>query len=104
MSATTDWPRLLDDIAYLNGGADFAFPGVRTPVGQPRLAAYLHVHRSTVRNWIDGAEPKHSDGEQLIAVWVKLTGNSLEFVPVALMPISASVAHRDSAVLIRTRR
>lgn len=90
MTAQVDWPRLLGDIAYLIGEADFAFPQVRTPAGTPTLAKYLDVSRGAVRNMLDGTEPRHSDGERFIGVWVKLTGKPRQFVPVCKVTFSAA--------------
>jgi hypothetical protein len=82
MTTRVDWPRLLSDIAWLIGEYDFAFPDVRTPAGTPKLAVYLQLSRGAVRNMLDGTEPRHSDGQRLIAVWMRLSGKPAAYVPV----------------------
>jgi len=94
MTIGVDWPRLLEDISWLIGEADFAFPDVRTPAGTPKTAAYLGISRGALRNLLDGTEPRHSDGERLIAIWVKLSGKPPQFVPVARTSMTASQARR----------
>ena len=85
-----DWPRLLGDIQYLLGEVP---PGetIVTPVGQVRLAAYLDVSRGTVRRWIEeDAEPRHVDGEHVIAVWMRLTAKGREYLPIRVVSLSAA--------------
>jgi hypothetical protein len=84
-----DWMALIDDVALLLG--------VVEPVSEQRLrastvavAAYLDVPRSTLRNWLDGSEPKHSDGERLLRVWVCLTGKAETFAPRTRRTFSAA--------------
>lgn len=86
-----DWPQVLDDIAYLlgEGGPDDA---QREPAGELTVARHLGFPRSTVRGWRDGSEPRHSDGEAVQLVWVRLTGKSLAFIPRARRPESAAKA------------
>lgn len=85
-----DWPRLLGDVQYLIGELQSGSEVVRTPVGTPKLADYLDVSRGTVRNWLDGTEPRHTEGERLIAVWIGLTGKGRQFVPVTVRVFSAA--------------
>lgn len=89
MSSQVDWPRLLGDLQYLLGEATPGNPNVRIPVGRKALGSYLVVHHSTVRNWLDGAEPKHSDGERLVIAWERLTGKTRAFVPITKVVLSA---------------
>jgi len=88
--AHIDWPRLLGDIQYLLGEIP---PGetVVAPVGQVRLSAYLGVSRGTVRRWIEeDAEPRHHDGEHVIAAWMSLTGKRREYLPIRVVSLSAA--------------
>lgn len=95
--ASIDWPRLLDDIAYLIGEPIHEGSSVRTPVGSRALADYLGpwvrpdegLNRGTLRGWLEGAEPRHSDGECLIAVWCRLCGKSEESAPITVRSLSA---------------
>lgn len=85
-----DWPRLLGDLQYLLGEAANDGSGVVTPAGTPTLAAYLGVKRTTLRGWLDGSEPKHSQGESLIAAWSRLSGKPREFTPITVVSLSAA--------------
>lgn len=85
-----DWPTLLSDIAYLLGEPDAANPDVRVPCSSYRLAEDLAVPRGTLRNWLDGSEPKHADGERLIDRWCALTGKARVFAPAQRQTLSAS--------------
>ena len=74
------WPRLLGDLAYLLGDE---LPGTtaREPAPLGALAFDLAVPRSTLRGWLEGAEPKHNDGEALLMRWCALTGKARAFEP-----------------------
>lgn len=78
--AAIDWPRLLDDLACLLGDE---LPGTtaRDPAPLGTLAAFLAVPRSTLRGWLEGAEPRHNDGEALLMRWCSLTGKARAFAP-----------------------
>lgn len=89
-SARIDWPKVLEDIAYLLGDPLPANELLRAPVSQERLAHHLGFPRGTLRNWIDGSEPRHSDGEQLLAHWCRLTSKARTFVPVDRYVYSAA--------------
>jgi hypothetical protein len=86
-----DWPALLSDIAYQLGEPDAANPERQVPCSQDRLATALGVPRGTLRGWMDGSEPRHTDGERLIARWVSLTGKARCFAPTDRRPLSAHV-------------
>jgi hypothetical protein len=90
VSANVDWPTLLSDIAYLLGDPIPGNPHRNEPVGTPTLAKHLGLPRSTVRTWMDGAEPRHSDGERLIVIWCKLSGLAPSFKPLTKPSLSAS--------------
>ena len=75
-----DWPRLLGDLAYLLGDELQGTPH-REPASPGILAADLDVPRSTLRGWLDGAEPRHNDGEALLMRWCSLTGKARVFAP-----------------------
>jgi hypothetical protein len=84
-----DWPRLLSDLAYLLGEAAPNGIGPRVPCNIQALADHLSVPRGTLRGWIDGSEPKHADGEQLLDRWRVLTGKPREFAPLERRSFSA---------------
>lgn len=89
-SARIDWSKVLDDIAYLLGEP---LPGnelLRASVSQEKLALAIGFPRGTLRNWLDGSEPKHSDGERLLRVWVCLTGKAETFAPRTRRTFSAA--------------
>ena len=75
-----DWPALLGDLAYLLGDQ---LPGTsaRAPAPLGTLAAFLDVPRSTLRGWMEDAEPRHNDGEALLIRWCALTGKASAFAP-----------------------
>lgn len=85
-----DWTRVLEDIAWQLGEPSFAFPQVRTPAGTRVVACRLKVSRSTMLRWIDGSEPKYSDGESILRLWCSLTGKAAEFAPRARRSLSAA--------------
>ena len=75
-----DWPRLLGDLAYLLGDE---LPGTIARESAPlgTLAEFLAVPRSRLRGWLDGAEPRHNDGEALLLLWAGLAGKAPVFAP-----------------------
>lgn len=87
-----DWPKVLDDIAYLLGEPLATNELLREPVSVVKLADALDYPRGTVRNWQDGSEPKHFDGERILAYWCRLTGKARTFVPVDRYVYSAAKA------------
>lgn len=91
-SARIDWPKVLDDIAYLLGEPRTDNEQLRTPVSQEKLADALAAPRGTLRGWLDGSEPRHSDGEKLLITWCRLTGKARTFAPVDRFVYSAAKA------------
>lgn len=94
--STIDWPRLLGDLAWLYGEPDAENP-VPTRIDLPiyALANKLNVSRGTLRRWLEeGAEPRHSDGEMLIALWERATGKGRQYLPLAPLGLSATKARR----------
>ena len=85
-----DWPKLLGDIAYLQGEPDPQNASQRVPCSTVLLADHLGVARGTLRGWLDGSVPKHDEGERLIDVWCKLSGKSPTFLPREHHTLSAS--------------
>ena len=79
MSTRIDWPQLLADLAHMLGDDDPL--GRRMPLNHYGLANALSVPRGTLRGWLDGSEPKHSDGERLVDRWRVLSGKPAEFAP-----------------------
>lgn len=45
------------------------------------VADAIHVPRTTLLGWKQGAEPKHADGEKLVAMWSSCCGLSRDQVP-----------------------
>jgi hypothetical protein len=83
-----DWQTILDELAWLLGEDT---PTGRQRAGTRVLAAYLHVNRGAVRRWLeDGSEPRHSDGELLLAAWCRLTGRHPDFAPRTRPVLSAA--------------
>lgn len=41
----------------------------------------IHVPRQTLRDWSDGAEPRHADGEALLDFWCKVFDKTREDAP-----------------------
>lgn len=85
-----DWPTILGDIAYLLGDVDPMNRSVRIACSERVLAERLETARSTLKGWLDGSEPKHSDGERIIAEWCVLTGHGPSFVPRERRVLSAA--------------
>lgn len=46
-----------------------------------RIETHTGIPKSTMLGWSNGAEPKHSDGETLIALWLEVTGESRDDLP-----------------------
>jgi hypothetical protein len=86
---TLDWSELLREIAHALGEPDAQNPDVRTPCSQERLGQALQVPRGTLRNWLDGSEPRFSDGDRILAAWCQLTGKGAGFAPKHRAPLSA---------------
>lgn len=77
-----DWERLIGDLQWLYGEVDPRNPELlRIPVSTIVLSERLSVSRGTLRRWMEGAEPRHVDGEMLIAHWCRLSGKSREYLP-----------------------
>lgn len=85
-----DWPKLLEEVALCLGDPDPQLAGQRVPCSTLQLADQLAVARGTLRGWLDGSEPKHADGEQLLARWCALTGKDRIFAPRQTRPLSAA--------------
>lgn len=84
-----DWPRLLGDIAYLLGELQPGSDVLRVPASSYIVADHLHVSRGALRNWIDGGEPRHWEGERLVDAWCVLTGKARGFAPITVRSLSA---------------
>lgn len=79
---TYDWECILGDIAWLLGTLpNESNPHVRTPINSQALADWLKVPRKTMIGWKDGTQPRHADGEMLLAHWGRLAGKSRDFAP-----------------------
>lgn len=47
-----------------------------------RIADRVGVAKSTLLGWKQGAEPKHSEGDRLLCLWVEITGKHRDDAPV----------------------
>lgn len=90
MTSQVDWPRLLGDLQWMLGEPELAFPQVRKPMSTQALAKHLDVPRMTLVGYMEGADPKHAQGERLIAEWCALSGKRREFLPMASSVLSAA--------------
>ena len=90
MTIGIDWPKVLEDIAWLMGEGDFAFPDARRALSSYQLAYHLKVARGTLRGWLDGAEPRWTDGERILIQWCALTGKARAFAPQERKSLSAA--------------
>lgn len=72
-----DWPEVLDQIA------DTIAANAGEPCTQERLAQAVQVPRGTLRGWLAGTEPRHSDGERVICRWMAHTGRMRFELPLA---------------------
>jgi hypothetical protein len=63
-----DWFRLITDLN-------------RAGHSTRRFADNLGIPRTTIEGWKAGAEPKHADGERLIALWCERMGKGREHLP-----------------------
>lgn len=45
------------------------------------IAKKINLPYPTTNGWKHGAEPKHSDGEKLIKLWIEVTGQCRENLP-----------------------
>lgn len=63
-----DWFRVIVDL----GRAGMSYRALAESVG---------VSKSAVMGWVGGAEPKHADGERLLAVWCDRTGKPADDAP-----------------------
>ena len=63
-----DWVRVLLDLR-------------RSGYSMRAFADSLGIARSTITGWMAGSEPKHADGEKLLAFWSYATGRQLSAVP-----------------------
>lgn len=64
----TDWFRVLADLRAQG-------------VGNRTVARKVGVSKGTVSNWKRGSEPRHSDGERLIALWCEAKAMPRDQVP-----------------------
>lgn len=90
MTQTIDWPKVLGDLQWLLGEPAPVNPALRTPVGTRTLAKFLNVPRTTIVRYLEGAEPRHDAGTDLITAWCLLSGKSAEFVPRTQRTLSAA--------------
>jgi hypothetical protein len=63
-----DWFRLITDLN-------------RAGHSTRRFADNLGIARTTIEGWKAGSEPKHADGERLIALWCERMGRGREHLP-----------------------
>lgn len=46
-----------------------------------QVSVTLRIARSTINGWLSGSEPRHCDGERLIALWSEVTQLPREALP-----------------------
>ncbi len=63
-----DWFQVLTDLARAGVPVSAVAPAIRVP-------------KSTILGWKQGAEPKFTDGEKLVALWVGITTRPVEQLP-----------------------
>lgn len=63
-----DWFRVLADLQYLG-------------LSNYDVSQRLGIAKRTIGGWKAGAEPRHCDGEELIALWVHMTSKPREGLP-----------------------
>lgn len=97
MSCGIDWPAVLQDVALLLGEAGPGGARPSVPCSTQDLADDLKVARGTLRGWLDGSEPRHSDGERVLDRWCCLTGRRREFAPILRPLRTATVASFPAA-------
>lgn len=66
-----DWFRVLADLQYLG-------------MSNNEAADRLGIPQRTLAGWKEGAEPRHCDGEALVALWCDMTGKSRAGLPAEL--------------------
>lgn len=54
------------------------------------LAALTGIPKNTLCGWAYGAEPKHADGERLIAFWCDAMGKGRADLPMTVRELSAA--------------
>lgn len=84
-----DWPRVLADIAWHNAALIPGMPGCRAPIGPRVLGEFLGVSRGAIRNWMEGTEPRFSEGERVLDAWCRATGEPRAKAPVIATSLSA---------------
>ena len=78
LTTRIDWYAILEDLAYQMGEVQ---GDARVPMSTSAMAAALCVARGTLRGWLEGSEPRHTDGEVLLVRWCALTGKARAFAP-----------------------
>lgn len=63
-----DWFRVITDLG-------------RCGIPSQLIADSIGVAKSTLLGWKQGAEPKHGDGEKLVAFWCQVTERPREALP-----------------------
>ena len=80
-----DWFRLLMDLK-------------RAGLSLESIARMVEVSKSAVIGWKNlDAEPKHREGERLIALWERMSGMPRESVPVEMVGIPTTPAPDTAA-------
>ncbi|AMR77258.1 hypothetical protein [Cupriavidus nantongensis] len=69
-----------------------------------KIAAGSNVSRSTFLGWKNhGAQPRHPDGERMIAFWSQVTGKNRADLPMMRMEFSAARINSERARPTRLR-
>lgn len=72
-----DWFRLLADLK-------------RAGLSMYAVAELTGIPRTTISNYQNGAEPRHSIGEALVRLWIRTLGSTRDGLPLARVELSAA--------------
>ncbi|WP_439671443.1 hypothetical protein [Cupriavidus necator] len=69
-----------------------------------KIAAGSNVRRSTFLGWKNGgAQPRHPEGERMIAFWCRVTGKGRADLPMRPVELSAARMNSERARPVRLR-
>ncbi|MFT3806094.1 hypothetical protein [Arenimonas sp.] len=50
------------------------------------IAVEVEIPRATILGWKQGREPCHADGERLVGLWLRMTGEARDALPMTNRP------------------
>lgn len=68
MPGGVDWCRVIDDLQ-------------KTSMNTRQIASKVFVSHATILAWKKGTQPRHSDGERLLALWWQVTDKTRGNLP-----------------------